>query len=118
MPDLDMPRYNELHWPLLIAVREIGGSGASDELDQAVIEHEGFSEEQQAVLHNDGPQTALKYRLAWARTYLKGMGLLDNSVRGIWSLTDAGRTGSEQDIPGRGWLHQHGGDGPKRRRGY
>jgi restriction system protein len=30
------------------------------------------------------------YRLAWARTYLKGMGLLTNSQRGVWSLTDAG----------------------------
>jgi hypothetical protein len=25
-------------------------------------------------LHNDGPETKIGYRLAWARTYLKGMG--------------------------------------------
>src|SRR5215510_1351734 len=28
------------------------------------------------------------HRLAWARTYLKGMGLLTNSSRGVWALTD------------------------------
>jgi restriction system protein len=42
------------------------------------------------VLHNDGPETEIGYRLAWARSYLKGMGLLTNSARGIWSLTDEG----------------------------
>ena len=44
------------------------------------------------MLHNDGPETEIGYRLAWARTYLKGMGLLDNSARGVWTLTDAGTT--------------------------
>jgi restriction system protein len=42
------------------------------------------------VLHHDGPDTEISYRLAWARTYLKGMGLLTNSARGVWTLTDAG----------------------------
>jgi restriction system protein len=31
-------------------------------------------------------QTEVAYRLAWARTYLKKYGLLENSARGIWSL--------------------------------
>jgi len=33
----------------------------------------------------------LQYRLAWARTYLKAFGLLDNSGRGVWVLTEKGR---------------------------
>lgn len=36
------------------------------------------------------PQTEIAYRLGWARTYLKGMGLLTNSSRGVWALTDEG----------------------------
>jgi restriction system protein len=55
------------------------------------VELEGFTEEQQAVLHGDGPRSQIEYRLAWARSYLKGMGLLDNSARGVWTLTDKGR---------------------------
>jgi restriction system protein len=55
-----------------------------------VIKRQGFSDAQQAVLHNDGPETEIGYRLAWARTYLKGMGLLTNSSRGVWALTDDG----------------------------
>jgi restriction system protein len=42
------------------------------------------------VLHNNGPDSEIAYRLAWARTYLKGMGLLTNSSRAVWSLTEAG----------------------------
>ena len=57
---------------------------------ETVIKRQGFSDAQQAVLHNDGPETEIGYRLAWARSYLKGMGLLTNSARGIWSLTEEG----------------------------
>lgn len=35
---------------------------------------------------------------AWARTYLKGMGLLTNSKRGVWSVTETGQTVTEDDI--------------------
>ena len=34
------------------------------------------------------------------RTYLKFMGLLVNSSRGVWSLTDRGRVVSEGEIAG------------------
>ncbi len=57
---------------------------------ETVIKQQGFSDVQQDVLHNDGPETEIGYRLAWARTYLKGMGLLTNSARGVWALTDEG----------------------------
>jgi restriction system protein len=85
----EVPPYNELLWPSLDAISERGGSASIGEIVETVIRRLGFSEAQQAVLHNDGPETEIGYRLAWARTYLKGMGLLTNSARGIWALTDA-----------------------------
>jgi len=30
-------------------------------------------------LHKDGPGTEIAYRLAWARSYLKGMSIAENS---------------------------------------
>jgi restriction system protein len=86
----DVPPYHELLLPALQAVGELGGSASISEIVETVIKHEGFSDAQQAVLHNDGPETEIGYRLAWARTYLKGMGLLTNSLRGVWALTDEG----------------------------
>lgn len=51
---------------------------------------ENFSEEVLQVLHKeDGSQSEIDYRLAWARTYLKKFGLLENSARGVWNLTDS-----------------------------
>ena len=86
----DVPPYHELLLPALQAVGELGGSASISEIVETVIKREGFSDAQQAVLHNDGPETEIGYRLAWARTYLKGMGLLTSSSRGVWALTDDG----------------------------
>lgn len=94
-----LPTYKNLLWPTLQAVKALGGSGAIGEIADETIRQEEFSEEQQAVLHReDGPQTEIQYRMGWARTHLKGMGLLDNSQRGVWSLTDRGRKVDESDI--------------------
>jgi restriction system protein len=90
MADTEVPAYHELLWPTLQSVSQLGGSASISEIVEAVTAHERFTDDQQAVLHNDGPQTEVGYRLAWARTHLKGMGLLTNSERGVWALTDEG----------------------------
>jgi restriction system protein len=96
-----IPSYKELLWPTLRAVREIGDSGTIEEIVEKVIELEGFTEEQQAVPHGDGPASEIEYRLAWARTYLKGMGALNNSKRGVWSTTELGRSMTPGDVLAR-----------------
>lgn len=93
-----VPPYTDMLWPTLQAAKALGGSASIAELDAAVIEAEQFSSEQQDVLHGDGPQTEIQYRLAWARTYLKGMGLLTNSKRGVWTVTEAGQDATENQI--------------------
>jgi len=95
---VDIPPRQELLWSTLLAVRNLGGSASIEEIVEEVPRQQRFSEEQQAVLHGDGPMTEIQYRLAWARTYLKGMGLLINSSRGVWSLTDQGRTVTQAEI--------------------
>ena len=98
MPAPTLPQYQHLLWPTVIALRDLGGSGSIEEIVERVLQQGDYTEDQQAVLHKDGPGTEIEYRLAWARTYLKGMGLADNSRRGVWSLTDEGRTVTESDI--------------------
>lgn len=73
------------------ALRQIGGSASIQELDEKVIELEGLTEEEQSyIMSEDDRRTRVAYYLAWARTYLKRGGALENSLRGIWALTDAG----------------------------
>ena len=99
MARTSVPDYSKLLWPTIEAVQALGGSGSIDEIVEAVLQQQDFTEEQQQVLHGDGPQTEIEYRLAWARTYLKFMGLLINSRRGVWSLTEEGRSVSRDEIP-------------------
>lgn len=93
-----MPPYNELLWPTLLAVRTLGHTATLDEIDERVIAEQGFTDEQVAVLHKDGPRSEIEYRLAWARTYLKGMGTLANAARGVWETTPVGRELTENEI--------------------
>lgn len=96
-----VPSYSDLLWPTLRAVVALGDSGTIDEVNSKVLDLEDFSEEQQAVLHGDGPGTEIEYRLAWARSYLKGMGALNNSARGVWAVTEVGRHMDEAAVRAR-----------------
>ncbi|WP_137726245.1 restriction endonuclease [Prescottella subtropica] len=93
-----LPPYTELLWPTLQALIALGGSASNHELDGAVVEREGWSPEVQEILHGAGPGTEAEYRLAWARTYLKGMGLIANSRRAVWTVTKQGREVAEREI--------------------
>ncbi|MBC8451294.1 MAG: winged helix-turn-helix domain-containing protein, partial [Planctomycetes bacterium] len=79
------PTYDRLMNPLLSALRALGGSGTIDEIFEKVVEQESISDEVAEKLHNPekSNQTEVGYRLAWARTYLKKYGLLENSLRGV-----------------------------------
>lgn len=94
----EVPSYDKLLWPTLRAVRALGHSARIDEMVEKVVEQEGFTEEQVAVLHRDGPRSEVEYRVAWARTYLKGMGALDNPQRGVWVTTERGKELAEDEI--------------------
>ncbi len=74
---IEIPQYHELLWPALLAVLELGGSASITEMVETVVKREGFTDEQQAVLHNDGPETEIGYRLAWGRTLPQGHGTAD-----------------------------------------
>jgi len=82
-------KYDDLFNPILQALHILGGSGRNDEIEQKIAEILGLSDEEVNEIHR-GNRTKLSYRAAWARNYLKRYGLLDNSTRGVWSLTAKG----------------------------
>jgi restriction system protein len=61
-----------------------------DEMEEDVAEAMHLSDELLSVPHGDGPRTQFEYELAWVRTYLKKVGALENSQRGVWRLTALG----------------------------
>jgi len=64
-----------------------------DDLINILIEFcqelENIPDEIMEIPHGDtdGGRSEVEYRLAWARTYLKKYGVLENSARGVWALT-------------------------------
>jgi restriction system protein len=84
-----MPTFDSLMNPLLDALFALGGSGSIDEIYEKVLEQENIDEAISSIPHNPDKsnQTEVAYRLAWARTYLKKFGFLENSNRGVWALT-------------------------------
>jgi restriction system protein len=84
----NLPTFDRLMNPLLRALQALGGSGSIEEIYDKVVELEQFPDSVLSQIHDPekSSQTEIGYRLAWARTYLKKYGLLENSVRGIWSL--------------------------------
>ena len=94
-----LPSYDRLMNPLLRALQALGGSGSVEEIYDKVVELERIPEVVLSQLHNPetGNQSEVSYRLAWARTYLKKYGLLENSKRGVWALTAKAKDVSEID---------------------
>jgi len=92
MVKVDIPTFDTLMNPVIQALKNLGGSGTIEEVNNRVAEIAGLSDEQLELLHDPerGGQTEFEYRLGWTRTYLKKYGALENSSRGVWALTPKG----------------------------
>lgn len=88
--------FDDLFNPTLQALHNLGGSGSIDEIEEQVAKVLNLTEEEVNDLHKE-TTTKFSYKLAWARNYLKGYGLLENSKRGVWALTESGLKTKEVD---------------------
>ncbi len=93
---MSVPKYDDLFNPLLKAMHLLGGSATVPETEEKVAEIMKLSDKDVNEIHR-GSETKFNYNLAWARTYLKWYGLLNNSERGVWSLTSKGQATKEID---------------------
>jgi restriction system protein len=69
----------------------LGNSGAPSEVTDRVIERLRLSEKEQEETTSNG-QSRVRNQIAWARFYLVKAGYIDKSQRGVWTLTEKGRT--------------------------
>jgi restriction system protein len=89
MKELFKYKYDDLFNPTLTALRNLGGSGSVQEIEEQVATILKLNDTQINEIHR-GNTSKLTYRLAWARNYLKRYGLLGNSSRGVWALNEEG----------------------------
>ena len=96
-----LPTYSELRWVTLQSMRAIPLPATNDEISEAVGDALGLSEVQRSVMHVNGRQTELAYRVGWARSGLKAVGAADSAGRASWMLTSDGRSMSSETIQER-----------------
>jgi len=94
---LRIPTQQELMWPVLQAMRKLGGSAHIAEISTQVAQQEGFSNGLLSIMHTPS-QSEIDYRLGWARTRLKQIGAVVNSSRGVWALTELGQRLTESEM--------------------
>ena len=97
MKKKDVPQFDELMGLTLQALKRLGGSAAIDELVPEIVRLLGLPQEIADIPHGSSGRTELEYRSAWARTYLRKAGLIENSERGIWALTPQGSQSESVD---------------------
>lgn len=78
--------------PVLEGIRELGGSGRPDEVRTVIARNLGVSDAEQSEPLPSGVQTRFENQVHWARFYLAKSGYIDSSQRGVWTLTEKGRS--------------------------
>lgn len=76
--------------PILVALKQINGSGTPREVRDVIIKNENLTVEEVTEVRGKTKVNKFQNDVAFARSYLVKGGYIDNSKHGIWSLTDAG----------------------------
>ena len=95
--EVRIPPYSKLLWPTLQVLKLRGGSASIRELEADVASLLRLPDDILEIPHGDGPQSEVNYRGAWARTHLRLIGAVENPSRGVWTITDSGRSIDSED---------------------
>ncbi|TLN26980.1 restriction endonuclease [bacterium] len=88
---LEGPKFVQYFAPIIKALKDMGGSGRPGEVTDRVAADLGVTDAERSELTGSGV-VRFDNRVAWARFYLAKAGIIDASRRGVWTLTDRGRT--------------------------
>jgi restriction system protein len=87
----DVPTYQDLIYPVLMAVDALGGSAQGREITAKVIDDIGASDDIVALTYDNRPKSVLVDRIEWARSYAKLGSALESPQRGLYLLTTYGK---------------------------
>jgi restriction system protein len=85
------PQFLRFCVPIVETLKALGGSGQAKEVTDTVLERLRISEQELAQALKNG-SSRVRNQVAWARCYLTKAEFLDASRRGVWALTEKGRT--------------------------
>lgn len=85
------PQFIKYFGPVLQALRDNDASARPKEVYDWIIENLEIPEDELAKTNKNG-QSNFENKVAFARFYLSKAGYIDGSTRGVWALTDKGRS--------------------------
>lgn len=95
--DAKLPSQQQLVFPLLAALDALGGMATPRQATDALAERYGVSPEERAVrVHAGdahGATNQMERTVRFVRERAKALGFVTSPSRGLWALTEAGRTG-------------------------
>lgn len=96
---LEGPKFVQYFSPVVQALRALGGSARAAEATDWVAATLGVTDEERSELTSTGIERFYN-QVAWARFYLAKAGIIDASQRGVWTLTEEGRSMPSLDHQG------------------
>ena len=88
---MSLPRFYEFYGPFIKGLSD-GQMHTMREIKKYVASSMGLSDADLATTLPSGSQTIFDNRIGWARTYLKKAGLIISPSRGVFQLTDNGKS--------------------------
>ena len=85
------PRFVRYFSSIIEALKALGGSARPAEVTDWVAASLGVSDDERSELTSTGV-VRFDNAVAWARYYLAKAAIIDASKRGVWTLTEKGRT--------------------------
>ena len=92
-----IPTHEDMMLPTLRVLEAHGGSATNDEIVESLVEMLKLTPVQMEVVYPTSGAAIVPDRMTWARSYLKYPGFVDNPKRGVWVLTEEGRTALDWD---------------------
>ncbi len=96
--DSSGPKFVRFFGPVLQALADLGGSGRPPEVADRIATALHLSDAELAETLDNGT-SRFRNKVAWARFYLAKAGHLGSSKRGVWNLTDKGRSAIPMSHP-------------------
>lgn len=94
----NIPKFLELHWPVIQAFRELQSSCRQEQLVEKVCEILELGDDIVSYPHGKGPTTEISYRIGWSKNALKNIDALVRLDHGLWALTKKGQKISEKNV--------------------
>lgn len=82
--------------PVVESLKKLGGSAKPKQVYDQIESDYKIPDEVKSIVLKSG-ETQFHNQVRWAREYLRRGGFIDGSVRGVWTLTESGKTTTFSD---------------------